>query len=767
MRVLLLGSGGREHALAWKLAQSPRLTALYTLPGNPGTAQHGENLPGDPTDPAAVLEAARRVQADLVVVGPEAPLAAGVTDALQAAGVAVFGPTRAAAEIESSKAFAKAFMARHGIPTAGYAAFREVEPALRYLRDHWPGVVIKASGLAAGKGAFLPESLEEAEALVRDLLAGRLLGEAGREIVIEERLRGPEVSVLAFTDGQTVLPMPPAQDHKRLLDGDRGPNTGGMGAFAPSPLCPPALLEEVRQRILQPAVDGLRAEGRPFVGVLYAGLMLTGQGPKVLEFNARFGDPETQVLLPLLAGDLLEIMLACVEGRLAEAALQVRWREGAAAVVVLAAPGYPSAYPKGLPILGVEQVPEGAWLFHAGTARDAEGQLRTAGGRVLGATAYGPTLRLALRLAYAAAEAVHFPGKHYRRDIGRAVLLTEEAEESGAYAQAGVRIATGEQTVARMKAAIQKTHGPEVLAGVGAFGGLFDARALQGMRHPVLAATTDGVGTKVTLALTYGRVRGLGEDLVHHCVNDLLAQGARPLFFLDYLAAEHLDAEVAATIVEGMAAACRRLGIALLGGETAEMPGVYAPARWDVAGTLVGVVEREGILPRGIRPGDVLLGLASSGPHTNGYSLIRRIFRPADLNRVYPELGAPLGEVLLTPHREYWSLLRPWLEQKKHPIKGIAHITGGGLAGNLVRVLPPGSGAVLDLGAWPVPPVFELIQRVGQVPREEMFRVFNMGIGLVLVLAPEDVDAVQAALAEPSWVIGEVVADEAGEVRYG
>jgi len=421
VRLLIVGSGGREHALAWKAAQSPRLEQLFVAPGNAGTASPrlgptAGNVPVSAEDAERLATFALGEKITLVIVGPEAPLAAGLADRLREAGLRVFGPSRAAAQIEASKAFAKGFMDRHHLPTARYAVFADFEAARRHLRTVDYPVVVKASGLAAGKGVLVPGSTREAEAALRQILLDHAFGAAGDEAVVEERLAGPEVSLLAFTDGFTVQPMPPAQDHKRLRDGDQGPNTGGMGAFAPSPLCPPAMAEALARSILQPAVDGLRAEGRPFVGVLYAGLMLTPNGPRVLEFNCRLGDPETQVILPLLESDLLDVAEACVEGRLAEA--EIKWKAGAAAGVVLASEGYPGACPAGREIFGLEADPADAVVFHAGT-KLVDGRPVTAGGRVLCATGWGSTLKAALQSAYRAAEGVTFDGRQYRRDIGR------------------------------------------------------------------------------------------------------------------------------------------------------------------------------------------------------------------------------------------------------------------------------------------------------------------------------------------------------------
>ncbi len=422
LRVLIVGGGGREHALAWKVAPSPLLGKLFVAPGNAGTATLAENVPLAADDVPGLTAWAADHAIDLVIVGPEISLAAGLADALRAAAIPVFGPSQAAAEIESSKAFAKDFMRRHGLPTAAYATFTDFYDAVGHLLAvdfDRAGVVIKASGLAAGKGVIVPDCADDAEAALRDIMLDHAFGAAGDVVVIEERLTGDEVSLLAFSDGVTVRPMLPAQDHKRLGDGDAGPNTGGMGAYAPAPVCPPALVAALTRDILVPAIAGLAAEGRPFVGVLYAGFMLTPTGPKLLEFNCRFGDPETQALLPLLDSDLLEIILACTQGRLAE--VDVRWKPGAAACVVMAAPGYPGAYPNGLPIAGLAGPFADAAAFHAGTRLEGE-QVVTAGGRVLGVTGWGADLPAALHHAYQAVDAIHFDGAQFRRDIGGRAL---------------------------------------------------------------------------------------------------------------------------------------------------------------------------------------------------------------------------------------------------------------------------------------------------------------------------------------------------------
>ncbi len=417
--ILVIGRGGREHVLAWKLAQSPRVQQVWCAPGNGGTALAGgkvANVDLQENDFASLLDFAQGNSVTLTVVGPEAPLAGGIVDAFQAAGLRCFGPSKAAAQIEASKAFAKDFMVRHGIPTARFAAFTDFNTALAHLRRIDYPIVLKASGLAAGKGVILPASLAEAEAALRQIMVAREFGAAGDIVVIEERLAGPEASVLAWSDGRTVALMPAAQDHKRVFDGDQGPNTGGMGAYAPAPLMTPALLDAVRRTVLQPAIDGLAAEGRPYVGVIYAGMMLTADGPTTLEFNCRLGDPETQVILPLLESDLVDVIEACLDGRLAE--LDVRWRAGAAATVVAASEGYPGSYPKAIP----KAVGSPAWLkpWCCRTllcSMPARGW-RTTAGCLPTADACWPSPAWATTCRPRGIERIHFQGMHYRRDIG-------------------------------------------------------------------------------------------------------------------------------------------------------------------------------------------------------------------------------------------------------------------------------------------------------------------------------------------------------------
>lgn len=421
MNVLLIGSGGREHALAQTVAKSPRLGKLYALPGNPGIAKVAECLPSPAmTDNAAIVELAREKHIDLVVIGPEAPLANGLTDALTAAGIKVFGPSAKAARLESSKEFAKDLMRRYNIPTAKYAVFDDVAKAKAYITAQGAPIVIKADGLAAGKGVVVAATVAEALAAAEAMLGEKKFGAAGAKIVAEEFMAGEEASLLAFTDGQTVVPMLPAQDHKRAFDGDTGPNTGGMGAYAPAPVMTTEIIDKTITKILRPVIQAMNEQGCPYRGCLYAGLMITEGEPKVVEFNARFGDPETQVVLPLLASDLLAIMAACAEGNLRED--MVHFSDRAAACVIMAAGGYPGSYAKGATITGIDAAEAtGCQVFHAGTAQK-NNALVTAGGRVLGVTAVAENIAAAVQQAYDGVSKINFAGAMYRKDIAHRAL---------------------------------------------------------------------------------------------------------------------------------------------------------------------------------------------------------------------------------------------------------------------------------------------------------------------------------------------------------
>jgi phosphoribosylamine--glycine ligase len=419
MRILVIGSGGREHALVWKLRQSTSVRRIYCAPGNGGIGRHAELLPVSPQDHSAVAEVVRKEQIDYVVVGPEAPLASGLVDYLQERNILVVGPSQAAASLESSKVFAKEFMRRHSIPTGSFAVHDNPADALKHLESRETAfpLVVKADGLAAGKGVIIARTLPEARDAVQRIMVEREFGSAGDKIILEEFLEGTEASFIVFTDGETVLPAATARDHKAAFDGDRGPNTGGMGAYSTDDILAPELHEDVLGRIVKAVVTGMRAEGNPFRGILYTGLMLCKDGPRVLEFNVRMGDPEGQVIMPRLDSDFADLCVALCENRLRD--YKVAWKESAAVCIVLASGGYPGSYAKGKPISGLQMAEEDSRIsvFHAGTRREGDA-LVTDGGRVLGVTSLAEDLSTAMTAAYEAVNKIHFEGMHYRRDIG-------------------------------------------------------------------------------------------------------------------------------------------------------------------------------------------------------------------------------------------------------------------------------------------------------------------------------------------------------------
>lgn len=737
MKVLVLGGGGREQTIAWACRRSGHDVRL-----------------------AADLGDASREDTDLVIPGPEAVLVAGAADEAARRGIPCFGPTAALAALEGSKGYARQLAHDLGIPGPRFARFDPatsstiVEDARRWWRELGCQVVVKLDGLAAGKGVVVPDSNGETDAAIIEAAA------AGA-FVLEERISGPECSLLALCDGTSAVALPLAQDHKRIGEGDVGPNTGGMGAYAPAPV--PYDPADLLATFVQPVVDSFAAAGTPYVGVIYAGLMLTTDGPRLIEYNARFGDPEAQAVLPLITTDLAELALAATRGDINSVPLEVS--NLSAVTVVAAAVGYPNTPESGALITdrSADTPSDTALRFDAGVATGGDGQ-RVAGGRVLAITGLGTDLGSARRTAYDRMTAIHFDGMQVRRDIA----WRAPGAAFTSYADAGVDIDEGARAVDQMKASVESTHdvgsGRGVLHGLGSFGGVFSGAAIKELDDPVLVASTDGVGTKVELAARLGRVRGVGTDIVNHCIGDVLVQNARPLFFLDYIAASVLDADMVAEIVTGMAEACRIANCAVLGGETAEMPGVYQPGAFDIAGTLIGVADKSVLLPRpDVSAGDVLIGVASSGPHTNGYSLLRKVFEWAPMDVTPAGMDRPLGDALLEPHRNYLDPLRAALEggPSGSKVKALAQITGGGLPENLPRVLPDGVGASIDISSWPTPPLFELVRELTpQMSTDELYRTLNMGIGMVVVCSADDADDVQSQIPETTWRIGELVAGD-------
>ena len=742
LNILVVGSGAREHALATKISESPRCANLHVTPGNAGTPGTRHNVVA--TDINGIIALCNTNRVSLVVIGPEAPLAAGLVDALHAAGIAAFGPTQALARLESDKSYAREVAQLLNLPGPHCATFKQGDEtsALAWYTQFGADIVVKQSGLAGGKGVVVPNSANETTTAIREAIA---LG----DVVLEERLFGTECSLIALSDGSTSVAFPLAQDHKRIGEGDTGLNTGGMGAYAPAPVVFSA--DELHAMFITPVINHFSSAGTPFIGALFAGIMLTKEGPRLLEYNCRFGDPEAQVLLSLLDSDIVELLLACTNGSLTSNHLVIR--DGSALAVVLAAHNYPHPPRTGDIITNLPTTNPMSSVFHGGT-EVVNGQLVTAGGRVLTCVGVGQTLDEARTHAYATASRISYDGVQLRRDIAwRAPGATITS-----YASTGVNIDEGTRAVDLIKASVAKTATSHVLRGVGAFGGALDVSFLKEFDHPVLVGSTDGVGTKVELAARTGRIRGTGHDIVNHCVNDVLVQRAYPLFFLDYLASSHLNADNVAEVVGGMADACAAAGCVLLGGETAEMPGVYVDGAFDIAGTLVGVAEREQLLPLPtIAAGDVLIGVASNGPHTNGYSYLRKLFAWIPMESQPVPLDRPLVEALLEPHRNYLPVLKDALNTEH--VKALVHITGGGLPENMPRVLPEGIGAIINLGSWPMPPLFQLVSELSTLDTDELYRTLNMGVGMVVIVAPEHVTAVQHSINEETWIIGELTRD--------
>ena len=763
LRVLLIGNGGREHALAWKLSQSPRVASILAVPGNGGTAScpkvsnvstvSADDFPG-------LVSFAQSQGVNLVVPGPEAPLVDGIEGYFREAGIPCFGPSKEAARLEGSKTYSKDFMKKYNVPTAAYENFSDYDKAVAYVDSIDHDVVIKATGLAAGKGVIIPQNKAEAKDALKEIMVDKAFGSAGSEVVIEELLLGDELSVLTFCDGYTIRSLPLAQDHKRIFDGDQGPNTGGMGCYAPTNIATKELTELIDKEILEPTIAGMRRERQPFRGVLFTGLMITSSGPKVLEYNVRFGDPETQTVLPLLSPDtdLAEIMLACANGYLDNCHLSVENKYSA--TVVLAAGGYPGSYAKGT-TMTVQTPPHGSTIFHAGTKLDGD-QLKTSGGRVIAINSVGDSLRSAVDAAYAAlaSKVIDFDGMFYRKDIAhRAFRETNKAAMT--YAQAGVDIQAGNDFVDRIKKAVASTKRPGADAQIGGFGGELDLSQCGFPGSPILVGAIDGVGTKLMIAQAMRKHDTVGIDLVAMNVNDLIVQGATPLMFLDYYGCSKLDLAMASSFVEGVAEGCRQAGCALVGGETAEMPGMYQAEDYDAAGCAVGAVAKESMLPRldAMVEGDILIGLGSSGVHSNGFSLVRRIIQAANLSYTSTAPWDPsttVGASLLTPTRIYVRALLPILSQ----VKGLAHITGGGLVENVPRMLPASLAASIEFGKWDIPPVFRWLKTAGNVAPGEMVRTFNSGIGMIIAVDAAHVDAVTSSLAssgEKVFRLGQLV----------
>ncbi|NXA12012.1 PUR2 protein, partial [Sapayoa aenigma] len=763
-RVLVIGSGGREHALAWKLAQSPHVKHVFVAPGNAGTADNGKisNSAVLVSNHTIVTQFCKDHNIGLVLVGEEALLAAGIVDDLRAAGVRCFGPSAKAAQLASNSSLTKAFLERHGIPTARWKAFSNPQEACRFIiSTDFPARVVRAQGPAARKEVTITASKEEACRAVQEIMQDRMFGEM---VVIEELLQGEELSCSCFTDGVTVASMPPAQAHKRLLDGDHGPSTAGMGAYCPVPQVPEVLLEQINTAVLQHVVDSMRQEGTACVGVLQTGLMLTKEGLKILNFKCQFGDPQCQVILPLLKSDFYEAIQATIDGKLCS--FMPAWSENCTAVcVVMASAGYPGDYDKGMEVTGLPQAQElGLHVFHAGTAL-RDGRVVTSGGRVLSVTAVREDLLEALAEASRGVAAIHFQGATYRTDIGhRGLRLLQQP----LYVSTGPGTGTPAHGCVCGTSCLDESFG-SVSHGMildvfvlGGFAGFFDLKA-SGYDDPILVSQTKGLGPKLQVAQVCKRHDSIGQDLVALCVNSLLAAGAEPLFFLSYFACGKLDAGVTEMIQEGLAEACRNAGCAFLGRELSAVPGSFPAGQLELAGFAVGAVQRGQLLPglRSAQEGDVLLGLASPGIHGRAFGVVRKILLTSSLHYSSPAPGTcgdtTLGTVLLSPARMYSPSLLPVL--RSGHVKAFAPTAEEGLLGGIARVLPEHVSAVLDALSWKIPEIFCWLYKEGNLSAEEMAQSFPCGIGAVLVVQKDLAQHVLRDIQrrEEAWLIGNVV----------
>ncbi|PVU92520.1 hypothetical protein BB561_003761 [Smittium simulii] len=695
MKVLIIGSGGREHALALAIAKSSKVSQIFVAPGNGGTESGNPKIQNvkinhNKEDFHKLTQFAVENDINLVIPGPEQPLVDGISASFKKIGVPCFGPSTVAASLEGSKAFSKDFMRKHNIPTAEYKNFTDYNKAKAYLESIDHKVVVKASGLAAGKGVYIPNNKQEALDSLKELMVDRVFGDSGAEVVIEEFLEGEEISVLAISDGYTVVQLPAAQDHKRAYNNDEGPNTGGMGAYAPAPVATKELLAEIQNSVIKPTIDGMRKDGFPFVGCLFTGFMLTPNGPKVLEYNVRFGDPETEAVLSLLSesSDFFEICLAACESRLDS--VSIDFVDGYAATVIMASGGYPGNYEKNKQIIFNSSVIPGVTIYHAGTSKLENDIVVTNGGRVLAVTGVSKTLEKAIETAYSGVKTVEFDGGFCRDDIGHRALsrindsdFAKKNSPKLTYSDTGVDIDKGNKLVDLIKPIVKRTKRPGTNSDIGGFGGLFDLKETR-FNDPILVSATDGVGTKLIIAQKMGIHTTTGIDLVAMQVNDIIVQGAEPLLFLDYYACGSLEVNNAKDFISGVAEGCLLAGCALIGGETAEMPDIYAKGEYDVAGFAVGAVERENVLPKIdlINAGDVIIGLASSGVHSNGFSLVRKVLSKSGL--------------------DLKSDVCPWKISKENEE-------------NSIEVLPENFNVTIDASTWNLPPVFKWIKEVGNV----------------------------------------------------
>ncbi|XP_066477392.1 trifunctional purine biosynthetic protein adenosine-3-like [Tiliqua scincoides] len=765
-RVLVIGGGARENALAWKLAQSPHVKQVMVAPGNAGTANNGK------ISNSAVLISNHTILAQfckdhnigLVIAGPETLLAAGIVDDLVAAGVRCVGPTSKAAQLGANRSFSNIFLDQHGIPTARWNVFSKSQEACTFITSaDFPALVVKPSGLGPRKEVILASSREEACKAVQEILQDNIFGNTQETVIIEELLKGEEFTYLCFVDGITFAPMPTVHVEKQLLDGDQVPSTMEMGAYGPVPQISQVLLEKIKGTLVQHILDCMKQEGMSYVGVLQIELMLTKDGVKVISFKCHFGDPQCQVVLQLLQSDLYEVMQAIINGRLCD--FTPTWSDNCSAVsVVMASEGYPECCSKGKEITGLLQAKElGLRVFHGATTIQDD-KVVTNGGSVLTVTAVRKDLKSALEDAYKGLAAISFQGATYRKDIGYPAM---RFLGQSVYVNKVIDIFTS-NAVIHVPLAFMYFVGS--CGHQGSIPAFFDLRT-SGYNDPILVSQTKGIGTKLKIAQLCNKHDMIGQDLVATCVNDILVQGAEPLFFLDYFASGKLDVGVAEAVTDGIAEACKRAGCALLGSETNEIPSVCSPGKYNLIGFVVGAVERGMKLPQQekIVEGDTLIGIASSGLHCQGFSLVQKILLTSSLHCVSPVPGGcgvqTLGELLLTPTKIYSKALLPVLRSGN--VKAYVHITDGGLLGSFLQILPEQFSVVLDAHNWKIPELFSWLQEEGRLSEGEMAQVFNYGLGAILVVQKEVAGLVlkEVQKNEDAWLVGKVVPHLSGQPR--
>lgn len=779
LNVLVLGCGGREHIIAKKICESPRCHSLHCLGSylNPGLKQliKKENKKklhyhiANPSDPVAVAEYAKKEHIDLAVIGPEAPLENGVSDALWEAGVHCIGPTKQYAQIETSKGFARELFKKYSLD--GYIPHRTffktqstifLQEVMDILEEFGEEYVIKADGLKGGKGVQVAgDHLKNHLDAIR-YICGFTDGE---RFVVERKVYGREFTLMSFCDGYSLAHMPIARDFKRAFKGDQGPNTGGMGSYSDCTGLLPDLTPADRikaEKINEAVVRALSTElgQRPgeigYIGILYGSFMKTVDGDiKVIEYNARFGDPEAINVLSVLETDLLDIFIAMVEQRLNE--ISVSFANKATVCKYLVPEGYPEHPIKGS-IIDLSQVQHHKMLIY-GSVRRKDGkstmELETLGSRALAVVAVGDSIEEAEKLAEMEIQTVKGQLFH-RSDIGKSVPRLND--QGFTYREAGVELNKNDAIVDGLR---------KFLPEIGGFGGLCTVGIDNMDLQPILVGSIDGVGTKSMIAELVGSYDSLGKDIVNHGANDVLVQGAEPLFFLDYLATDQIDSKTVVSIVNAMHQACQKIGCKLIGGETAEMTDVYRKGRWDVVGCMVGIIRDPSYLidTTKIIPGDIVIGLASNGLHTNGFTLVRRLFSESEIKE-----NQKLAEALLKPHHCYLPEVKTLLK-KGIQIKGLCHITGGGLIGNPPRILPNNTTMLLNPKLWPRPKIFDRIEQRG-VSKEEMYRVFNCGLGMLVIVPHNEANRALQVLQDqsksldilPAYKVGKIVSKRESRV---